>query len=94
MYNRENVEKENHMKKLVILGSFLLITSFAITASADELRTYYNQKVPYKAFFMNGKTAHPTKIQKTTQTGQIVQAVVPTHVVSDKEKDKTQKKEE
>jgi len=88
------IVKGVNMKKLVILGSFLLITSFALTASADELRTYYNQRVPYKAFFTNGKTAHPTKIQKTTQTGQIVQAVVPTHVVSDKEKDKTQTKKE
>ena len=72
------------MKKLVILGSFLLITSFATTASADELRTYYNQKVPYAAFFMSKRQAQPTKVQKVTPSGQTVQAVVPTHVVSDK----------
>lgn len=80
------------MKKIVIVGLFCLITSFAFTASADELRTYYNQKVPYAAFFTNGKTAHPTKVQ-VNRNGQTVQAVVPTHVVSDKKDDKTQKTE-
>ena len=33
------------------------------------------------------------KVQTTTQNGQRVQAVVPTHVVSEKKDDKTQEKE-
>ena len=80
------------MKKLVILGSFILITSFAFTASADELRTYYNQTVPYSAFFQKRNPVQ-TKVQ-TQVNGQKVQAVVPTHVVNTKEEDQTQPKKE
>jgi len=79
------------MKKLVILGSFLLITSFAFTASADELRTYYNQNVPYKAFFQKH---NPKQIKvQTTQNGRKVQAVVPANIVNTQKEDKTQEKE-
>ena len=80
------------MKKLVILGSILLITSFAITASADELRTYYNQKVPYKAFFQQH---NPQKINvQKTVNGKVVQAVVHANIVNKKEDDKTQTEKE
>jgi len=80
------------MKKLVILGSFLLVMSFAAQASADELRTYYNQKVPYSAFFQK-RAPVQTKVQAQVN-GQTVQAVVPTHVVNTKEDDKTQPKKD
>jgi len=76
------------MKKLVILGSFLLITSFAVQASADELRTYYNNKVPYAAFFQKREPVQ-TKVQ-VQRDGKTFQAVVPTNVVNKKEDDKTQ----
>jgi len=78
------------MKKIIMLGSFLLVISFAFTASADELRTYYNNKVPYSAFF--GYNKKQIKIQKTVN-GQTVQAVVPAVTVNTKEEDKTQKVE-
>jgi hypothetical protein len=89
----KNVRGVN-MKKLVILGSIILITSFATTASAEELRTYYNQNVPYKAFFQK-HNPQQIKIQKTVN-GKVVQAVVPANIVNKKEDDKTQetKKEE
>jgi len=80
------------MKKLVILGSFILITSFAFTASADELRTYYNQTVPYSAFFQQ-HNPQQVKIQKTVD-GKTVQAIVPIDTVNTKEDDKTQPKKE
>jgi len=80
------------MKKLVILGSFLLITSFAFTASADELRTYYNQNVPYKAFFQQ-HNPQKIKVQKTVN-GKVVQAVVPANIVNKEEDDKTQPKKD
>jgi hypothetical protein len=76
------------MKKLVVLGSFILITSFAFTASAGELRTYYNQRVPYKAFFQKHNPKQ-IKVQKTVD-GKVVQAVVPANIVNTKEEDKTQ----
>ena len=80
------------MKKLVILGSIILITSFAITASADELRTYYNQNVPYKAFFQK-HNPQKIKVQKTVN-GKIVQVVVPANIVNKEKDDKTQTKKE
>ncbi len=79
------------MKKIVILGSFILITSFAFTASADEMRTYYNQKVPYSAFFQKH---NPKQIKvQTVQNGQKVQAVVPANIVNTQKEDKTQETE-
>lgn len=82
------------MKKIVVvLVSFLLIMSFAFTkANAnDELRTYYNQNVPYEAFFGQSQ-AQKIKVQKTVN-GKTVQAVVPAHIVNTKENDKTQEQE-
>ena len=59
---------------------------------ADEheqpTRTFYNNKVPYKALFVNHKT-NQINVQAQTKQGK-VQAVIP--VVNDKENDPTQKK--
>ena len=51
-------------------------------------RTYYNNKVPYKAFFVNHKT-NDLIVQVQTKEGN-VQAVIP--VVNDEKEDLTQEK--
>jgi len=66
--------------------------SFAAVGICQDkpTRTYYNNKVPYKAFFLSHDT-NQVKVQVQTKKGK-VQAEIP--VVNDAEKDATQKKGE
>jgi hypothetical protein len=58
-----------------------------VWADEQPTRTFYNNKVPYKALFGNHQT-NQINVQAQTKQGKVVQAVIP--VVNDKENDPTQ----
>lgn len=75
--------------KLLILFIFL---AFSATGFCQDIptKTYYNNKVPYKALFQF--QPNPLKVQVRTKDGKKVQAEIP--VVNDSKKDLTQTKGE
>jgi hypothetical protein len=78
------------IKKFKVLVIFMVL-SFAAVGICQEgpTRTYYNNKVPYAAFFQDQST-NKLKVQVQTKGGKKVQAEIP--VVNDVKKDKTQTK--
>jgi hypothetical protein len=82
------------MKKLYLIGIAVAVLTAWVNVNVvwgnDEqpTRTLYNNKVPYKALFVNHQT-NQINVQAQTRQGK-VQAVIP--VVNDKENDPTQKK--
>ena len=81
------------MKKLWVMAIATCVLSAwfnvnVIWADESPTRTYYNNKIPYKALFQSHNT-NPLNVQVQTNRGK-VQAVIP--VVNDEEKDLTQKK--
>jgi len=81
------------MKKLYFIAiGVCILTAWlnvnVIWADESPTRTYYNNKVPYKALFQSQATT-PLNIQVQTKQGK-VQAVIP--VVNDEKEDLTQSK--
>ena len=81
------------MKKLYFMAIGVCVLTALLNVNviwADEspTRTFYNNKVPYKAFFAT-HNVNDLNVQVQTKQGK-VQAVIP--VVNDEEKDLTQKK--
>lgn len=73
----------------IVLGVFFAWANVNVLfADEQPTRTYYNNKVPYKALFQQHDT-NLINIQVQTKRGK-VQANIP--VVNDSEKDLTQKK--
>ena len=81
------------IKNLKVLIILFVMLSFSAVGYCIEspTRTYYNNKVPYAAFFQENNT-NQLKVQVRTRDGKKVQAEIP--VVNDAEKDKTQEKSE
>jgi len=82
------------MKKLffmaIVFGVFASwLNVNVIWANEQPTRTYYNNKIPYKALFQSHNT-NPLNVQVQTNRGK-VQAVIP--VVNDEEKDVTKTEE-
>jgi hypothetical protein len=75
------------LKLLILLSIF----SFAVSGFCLDkpTKTYYNNKVPYKALFQSHNT-NQIKVQVRTKRGK-VQAEIP--VVNDSKKDVTQESE-
>ena len=75
--------------KIKLLISFIFLLAFAAAGYCQDkpTMTYYNNKVPYKAFF--NFQPNPLKVQVQTSKGK-VQAEIP--VINDADKDLTQKK--
>ena len=77
--------------KIKLLISFIFLLAFAAAGYCQDkpTMTYYNNKVPYKAFFQF--QPNPLKVQ-VTKDGKKVQAEIP--VINDTKKDLTQTKGE
>lgn len=69
-----------------VLAAWLNVN--VVWADESPTRTFYNNKVPYKAFFVN-HNPNDLNIQVQTKQGK-VQAVIP--VVNDEKEDLTQEK--
>ena len=80
------------MKLLLIAIAVCVLAAWVnvnvLWADEQPTRTFYNNKVPYKALFVNQQT-NQIKVQAQTKQGK-VQAVIP--VVNDKDQDPTQEK--
>jgi hypothetical protein len=72
------------MNKLLVVLTILSFI-FLSLGTSNALETYYNNKIPYSAFF-NGHSAKPNKIkvQKVTKSGKAIQAVVPVNQAEEK----------
>lgn len=83
---------------LIALVSLSLVTGVFVTSGfSNEIpytKTYYNNNLPYELFVMGDH--HPTNInvQVVDRLGRKVQAVIPTNIVNDEEKDLTQQEKE